>query len=384
MFQSSHLSIKEDVGNYGSQMLLQSTVYSRLGLPHMANMHCELLLDTYNDSCPLDERIRAIGRQAFIMSQSGRHDDAIAALEALVPVIHTSLKYYQYLVLCMGIIKLKRAIRRYCPVLRCGNCILTLSRSDWSMCDHLLTTLKPQPAIDPSSTPLDPELSFLLHESHIDYLVSKGCYSKAFVAISTLAQTLKEDDADILQRVNVLLMKADLFRQVGKPEQGFGVALRAASVSHRAKLMPSLWTAVGLLANILNSLGECASASRLLEGVLPQALEGADNLLVGTLYSHLGDSYMGLADPNKAPESKASPKSSPSSGRSMAASVARAELYIDHAREYYKKSGSLTGECEQLMKKAIIAKLRGDEKLAEEWAQNHNRVWEEGMRHIEE
>jgi anaphase-promoting complex subunit 5 len=29
------------------------------------------------------------------------------------------------------------------------------------------------------------------------------------------------------------------------------------------------------------------------------------------------------------------------------------------------------------MKKAIIAKLRGDEKLAEEWAQNHNRVWEE-------
>lgn len=28
------------------------------------------------------------------------------------------------------------------------------------------------------------------------------------------------------------------------------------------------------------------------------------------------------------------------------------------------------------MKKAIIAKLRGDEKLAEEWAENHNRVWE--------
>ena len=259
-----------------------------------------------------------------------------------------------------------------------------LDRSDWSMCDHLLTTLRPQPATDPSSTPLDPELSFLLHESHIDYLVSKGCYSKAFSAISTLAQTLKEDDADMLQRVNVLLMKADLFRQVGKPEQGFGVALRAASVSYRAKLMPSLWAAVGLLANILNSLGECASASRLLEGVLPQALEGADSLLVGTLYSHLGDSYMGLADPNQDLERKASPSRSAGSSRSMAASVARAELYIDRARECYKKSGSLTGECEQLMKKAIIAKLRGDEKLAEEWAQNHNRVWEEGMRSIEE
>jgi anaphase-promoting complex subunit 5 len=34
------------------------------------------------------------------------------------------------------------------------------------------------------------------------------------------------------------------------------------------------------------------------------------------------------------------------------------------------------------MKKAIIAKLRGDEELAEEWAQNYNRVWEEGMARI--
>jgi anaphase-promoting complex subunit 5 len=42
----------------------------------------------------------------------------------------------------------------------------------------------------------------------------------------------------------------------------------------------------------------------------------------------------------------------------------------------------LDGECEQLMKKAIIAKLRGDEALADQWAQNHNRVWEEGMGRI--
>jgi anaphase-promoting complex subunit 5 len=42
----------------------------------------------------------------------------------------------------------------------------------------------------------------------------------------------------------------------------------------------------------------------------------------------------------------------------------------------------IEGECEQLMKKAIIARLRGDEKLAEEWAQNHNKVWEEGKKRI--
>lgn len=167
-------------------------------------------------------------------------------------------------------------------------------------------------------------------------------------------------------------MKADLFRKIGKPEYGFSVALRAASVAYKAKLMPSLWSAVSLLANILNSLGECASAKRLLEAVLPQSLENGDNMLSGTLYSHLGDSFMGLADPAKTTET-----------RLQTSYIAKAELYIDRARECFKKSLYLDGECEQLMKKAIIAKLRGDEKLAEEWSQNHNRVWEEGMRSIE-
>lgn len=94
-------------------MLLTSTLYSRLGIPHLANVHCELLLDCYKHSCALDERIRAVGRRAFIMSQSGRYDEAISILEAIDPSVHKSLKFYQYLVLCTGIIKLKRAIRRY-------------------------------------------------------------------------------------------------------------------------------------------------------------------------------------------------------------------------------------------------------------------------------
>lgn len=81
---------------------------------------------------------------------------------------------------------------------------------------------------------------------------------------------------------------------------------------------------------------------------------------------------MGLADPATTAEP-----------RLRNGHIAKAELYIDRARECFKKSFFLDGECEQLMKKAIIAKLRGDEKLAEEWAQNHNRVWEEGRRRIE-
>lgn len=140
--------------------------------------------------------------------------------------------------------------------------------------------------------------------------------------------------------------------------------------------MPSLWAAVGLIANMLNTLGEYTSAKQLVEAVVPQALEGVDNMLIGTLYSHLADSYMGLADPAIASGGKST--GSPAT-RSTAANVALAELYIDRARSCYKRSGFAEGECEQLMKKAVIARLRGDEGLAEEWAQNHNRVWDEGV-----
>jgi anaphase-promoting complex subunit 5 len=100
---------------------------------------------------------------------------------------------------------------------------------------------------------------------------------------------------------------------------------------------------------------------------------------------------MGLANPNL-PDTSASATTPPrprsassplSSSRGTAANIAKAELYIDRARECFKRNGYLDGQCDQLMKKAIIAKLRGDEKLAEEWAQNHNRVLEEGRKMME-
>jgi anaphase-promoting complex subunit 5 len=94
-------------------MLLTATLYQRLGIPHLANVHCELVLDCYSHSCPIEERLRAIGRRAFVTSQSGRYDEAITMLEAIDPSVYKSLKFYQYLILCIGLIKLRRAIRRY-------------------------------------------------------------------------------------------------------------------------------------------------------------------------------------------------------------------------------------------------------------------------------
>lgn len=48
------------------------------------------------------------------MSQNGRYDEAIEAFQSIDLTTHNkSLKFNQYLILCVGIIKLKRAIRRY-------------------------------------------------------------------------------------------------------------------------------------------------------------------------------------------------------------------------------------------------------------------------------
>ena len=47
------------------------------------------------------------------MSQNGRYDEAIEAFGSIDTSGQKSLKFNQYLILCVGIIKLKRAIRRY-------------------------------------------------------------------------------------------------------------------------------------------------------------------------------------------------------------------------------------------------------------------------------
>jgi anaphase-promoting complex subunit 5 len=141
--------------------------------------------------------------------------------------------------------------------------LIFIFRTDWVACDRLLLKLKPDSATDP-------ELSFLLSETHIDSLVHRGRHTEALSRIESLATELKEDNADILQRVSMLIAKASLFAETGKPERGFSIALRAASISFKARLMPRLWHAVGLLANILNSLGEFEAATRLLDALIPQ------------------------------------------------------------------------------------------------------------------
>ncbi|KAF2000794.1 hypothetical protein P154DRAFT_491575 [Amniculicola lignicola CBS 123094] len=352
MYQASHLNIRENINNNGSVMLLTSTIYSRLGITHLSDAYCHLLLLVYNDTSPIDERIRATCRLAFNEVQTGQYDKGLARIESIDQSAHGVLKFRQYIFFSTGLIKLKRAIRH----------------TDWSACESYLTSLKPDIATDP-------ELSFLLQSTHIEYLIARSLFSEAFNTIEDLSTSLKEEGADILHRVTLLLLKADMFRKLGTPERGFSVALRAASVAYKSKLIPQLWIALGLLCNILNGLGEFGEAMRLLEAIVPQSMLVEDNHLTGILYSHLSDSLIGLAGQDDISTSHGT--------RARSTHLSNAEMYIDRARDCFKKVEDIEGECEQLVKRAIVAKLRGDEQLSEEWAQNHNKVWEEGRARIE-
>ncbi|KAJ4287004.1 APC5 protein [Kalmusia sp. IMI 367209] len=345
MYQSSHLNIKERLKKNGSHLFFQSALYSRLGNIYLSEAYCQLLLDCYHYECPLDERIKAYGRRAFLALQWGRYEEALNLLASAETVAHRSLKLHQYIFLCTGLVKLKRAI----------------NHKDWKACEALFSQLRPDSSADP-------ELVFVLSQSRIDYLVARYQYSEAWEAVDELAITAKEERADIMQRISSLIAKAVLYKRLGRPEKGFSVALRAASVACKARLEKCLFIAVGLLANILNSAADYNAAIRLLNAIIPKSLENGDPHVIGTLYSHIADAYMGLAGLDEVPDS--------TGARSRASLVSRAEMYIDRARECFHTTEDVVAECGQFMKKAIIAKLRGDEELAEEWAQNHNRVWE--------
>lgn len=67
IYQSYHLSVKESLGNIGTHLLFQSALFSRVGNSNLSEENCLLLLDGYQNGCPFDERIRALGRRSFLV-----------------------------------------------------------------------------------------------------------------------------------------------------------------------------------------------------------------------------------------------------------------------------------------------------------------------------
>jgi anaphase-promoting complex subunit 5 len=188
-----------------------------------------------------------------------------------------------------------------------------------------------------SASKLDPELSIQITLQKIDYLQRLGSFDVALNTIEDLAEKLKDEEADIYQRIHVMILKALLFNRIGKPEKGFTVAMHAANAAWQAKILPALWEAWGTVANILGSLGEYDTQRTILDAIIPQvsgvhlhvnnmanatltqALGFDDIDLCAQLYMWQADAYMGLAGAKQ------------DNPRLLTSLVSRAETYLDRA-----------------------------------------------------
>ena len=204
----------------------------------------------------------------------------------------------------------------------------------------------------------------------IDLQMRRGDHPKAIALLEDLLLEMNQQEADILQRLKAMILKARIYDKAGIPQKGFSVALRAASLAYKARLLPILWEAVGAIGRILVSVKEFEATVRVVESVLPQALECEDCGLSALLYSCLADGHMGLTGQAEAGTLRRKEK------------LTKTSEALDRAFEEYSRIEDIRGQCEMLAKKATIMHLNGDPMLANDCAAKYLNIKKASIEHI--
>ncbi|KAF3894327.1 Anaphase-promoting complex subunit [Trichophyton interdigitale] len=343
IIKASHVCItrgRQD--SMGPQMMLHASLYGRLGLNHLTWSTYETFLECYSGFSPMDDNLWATFRSAQLLSWNGRHNEAVKRMNSFPADALQPLKHQQTWAFHMGLLKLTRQ----------------LHRDDLRASQHLLTQLE-------GASPPDPEVSTALSLLKIDLLMRQGDYDDALSTVDQVAQSMHQDSFDIATQISLLITKARIFDKTGQPERGFSLAMRAAKIAHRSRLLHSLWDAVAALCVILMSFREFSAALSLLESVMPQVLECEDRALAGRMYACLADASMGLAGESSSNSGSNGTRRDPARKKEY---LARALEFIDCAFAEYSSIEEVRGQCEMMGKKATIMHLQGDLALANDFA----------------
>lgn len=227
--------------------------------------------------------------------------------------------------------------------------MLINSRDDQWAAENLISQLH-------ACAPPDSELCMSLSLLHIDLLLRKGDYTGALNIIERIAQSIRPENFDVTIQVRLLNLKSRIFDKSHQTERGFSLAMRSANMAYRARYLPGLWEAIGVLAQVLMSFKEFEAAKDILESIMPQALEIEDSCLSARTFSLLVDANMGLA--GKAKNDTVRRKEC----------LARAVEFIDCAFAEYSSIEDLRGQCEMMAKKATVMHISGDLVLANDYA----------------
>jgi anaphase-promoting complex subunit 5 len=343
MARSSHVIVEHSLTNlFGPFLGLQASLWDRLGLGWLAEQSCDLFLRLHSRSAMFDDELRVSCRLAAAAGARGDYAEAMDILKRLEGDPLRSWRPAQFCQKYRDMIDLTRALNR-------GGAALVTAEA----------TLLHQTLMQNRFDDMEPDLGFAIDALHVECMMARGDLSAAFAEVDHMADVVEEEDRDVLLRARLLLLKARLYDAAGRPRRGFTVALRAAALAWRARLLHVLWEAIGLVANVLTALAEFGAAAHLLTAVLPRALETGDARLAAWLFSLLADARMGIA------------------GAASRGSRARQEWLgsaldaVQCSLGEYAKVENVRKQAEMVAKKAMIARLGGDKRLAAECAAAH-------------
>lgn len=336
LVRSSQIIVERNLKTMlGSQLSLHAALWSRLGLAHLSNLTSDTFLRCHARHSVFDDELKHTCRIALGLAERGKYDEGLELLDSLDENSLRSWKPSQYWHKYRGIIKLKR----------------DLNHNNLEGARQLLDQLMQSKEDD-----LEPDMAFMMDSLHIDYLARRGDLQAAFEEVNMLIVKLQDENRDIALRVRLLLRKVWLLDKCGRPQRAFSAAVRAANLAWRARLIPSLWQAMGAISNILVSLAEFEAAVQLLVAVLPRALECGAASLAAPLYSFLADANMGLAGTMEGRSSKRTEY------------LTRALGAVQKAFDHYSSVEDVERQCEMMAKKAMIMKLTGEMALAADYA----------------
>ncbi|KAK6856944.1 anaphase-promoting complex subunit 5-domain-containing protein [Apiospora arundinis] len=334
MVRSSQILVERNMKSaMGNQLALNIALWDRLGISYMSSTTSEIFIRCHARHTIFDDELKVTCRQASMLALKGKYDEALEKLEKMNANSLRAWKPNQYWHKFRGIIKLRR----------------DLHRNNLDGAERLLSQL-----LQSKDEDLEPDLAFVIDSLHIECLTRRGNLEEAFAKVEGLVSELRDENKDIALRVRLLLIKAELLDRCGRPQKGFTIAVRAANVAWRARLIPYLWPAIGAVANILNSLGDFEPAIQLLMAVLPRSLECENSAMTAKLYSFLGDAYMGMAGTAKSYKRREY--------------MTKASEALEKAFDHYSSMEDITKQCEMMAKRATIMKISGENQLANDHA----------------
>lgn len=349
--KSNHINVIKSIANSGPTLLMKSTTFSRIGQTHMAYSCIDRFLLCHTNNAPIEDILKATLKQAGLLAQMGRFDDAETALADVPAHILRVLKYQNHQSLALQQIRVRRLLHRN-------------KFADAAILIRHLTSQTPYP---------ETENTFNIALLELDFLMRQKDFSTALEKVTSLADRVPVENNDVVMKVKLMILKAQLFARSDKPLMGFSLTMRAMDMSYRARALPQLWDATLVLVNILNETYEFTAARDILTAILPAVLETLDCDLSGRLYLLLADSHMGLAgmqitniDNDADDDAVAAGGKATTAKQKQKELVSEAMEALEKAGEQFQRAEEVEGQLEVLAKMGRVCAWRGDVGLAAE------------------